>query len=152
MSSSNEPKLVLHFHQMVAFKDILFESKERYRKLYGEAAYQNPLYLSEISTAFLYYFILDEIYKKVLDRLELKRVIYKFPIDKYGCFCLLSSILPVNNNEWNVRVKEIVLDYCVKKLKYLDLLPNMPTYRPALPDLKAEFVNPTTQLWEYLEE
>lgn len=149
---SNEPKLVLHHHEMAAFKTILFESKEYYRKLYEIGAYENAEFLTEISLAYLKFFYLDNLTNKVVKKLELEYYTYNLSIDLTGCFHLLSAILPVNNLEWLVKVKELVLEYCVKVLKYNNLILDTVTFKPALPDLKAEFINPTTQMWEFLED
>jgi hypothetical protein len=133
MRTSNEPKLVLEFQQMAAFKNIIFEAKNEYKKTCDNLIEGKPTFLKELGDAHLKYFYLDDLYTELKDELTEPKHTYKLYINIEGCFHLLGIILPANNNEWLKKVIEIVLEFCVNNLKYYGILPNMPTYRPVLP-------------------
>lgn len=66
---------------------------------------------------------------------------------------VLSSVIPVNNNDYYSDVKQTLVDYCTSLLKYKGLIPNNPTYRlnNAAPDAPVPYVNKSTTFHDFLE-
>lgn len=140
MRTSNEPKLVLHHYQMAAFRNILNLSREYYINTCAKLS-NDVVFLTELSLNQLKLLHINKIYKKVLEKIECYQYTHKFSIDFEGCLHLLSAILPVENLQWYVKTKDIVLEYCVAVLKINGVIPNMPTYQPALPQKEVLTIN-----------
>ena len=66
---------------------------------------------------------------------------------------ILSSVIPVNNNDYYSDVKQTLVDYCTSLLKYKGLIPNNPTYRlnNVAPDAPVPYVNKSTTYNDFLE-
>jgi hypothetical protein len=134
------------------FKNILFDAKEYYRKLYNIEAYENLNYLSQISEAYLKYYALDLMYSNALNKLEKEFYTCKYTFQPTQCFTLLCSILPTNNNEYTAKIKELVLEHCVTVLKHYSLIDANATFKPVLPELEIKgYINPSTTINDFLE-
>lgn len=147
-----QPTLTIEKKQLEVFKNILFEAKEYYRKLYNIEAYENLNYLSQISEAYLKYYTLDLMYSNVKNQLEKEFYTCQYTIQPTQCFTLLCSILPTNNNEYYAKIKELVLEHCVVILKHYGLIDANATFKPALPELEITgYINPSTTINDFLQ-
>ncbi|MES2379872.1 MAG: hypothetical protein V4538_02450 [Bacteroidota bacterium] len=145
--------LTIEKKQLEAYKNILFEAKEYYRKLYSIEAYQNTKYLSLISEAYLKYFSLDMMYNNAENKLKQKFYTCQYTFNPTDCFLLLSSILPTNNLEFNATVKEVILEHCVTVLKHYDLIDRNATFKPVIPNLEITgYINPSTTINDFLND
>lgn len=145
-----QPTLTIEKKQLEVFKNILFEAKEYYRKLYNIEAYENLNFISQTSEAYLKYYPLDLMYNNVKNRLEKEFYTCKYKLQPIQCFTLLCSILPTNNNEYTAKIKELVLEYCITVLKYYNLILQSATFKPVLPELEITgYINPSTTLNDF---
>jgi hypothetical protein len=147
-----EPKLTIEKKQLEVFKNMLFDAKEYYRKLYNIEAYENINYLSQISEAYLKYYALDLMYNNAKNKLEKEFYTCKYTFNPTECFTLFSSILPTDNNEYLAKIKELLLEYCVTVLKHYGYIDVNATFKPALPELEITgYINPSTTLNDFLQ-
>jgi hypothetical protein len=147
-----QPTLTIEKKQLEVFKNILFDAKEYYRKLYNIEAYENLNFISQTSEAYLKYYPLDLMYNNVKNKLEKEFYTCNYKLQPIQCFTLLCSILPTNNNEYTAKIKELVLEYCITVLKYYNLILQSATFKPVLPELEITgYINPSTTINDFLQ-
>lgn len=146
-----QPFLTIEKKQLEVFKMIIQDANDYYLKQVSDALF-NPIYLTEISTAYLKILNLSSLLNNI--NFQLKKEFYtcKFYIQVSECFTLLCSILPTNNIEYLAKIKELVLEHCVTVLKYYGYIDANATFKPALPELEPkEYFNPSTTINDFLQ-
>ena len=146
-----QPKLILSSLELEAFGIVLKASLEYYHDVLGVIE-NNENFLTRISEIHSKIIILRKLYNDILVNLQNPKYKYDYRLDLTHALQLLCSILPCDNKEFYLKVKNMVLAHCVDVLKFHDIINDNVCYNPPLPNLEPRpFHNLSTSIQDYFE-
>ena len=146
-----QPKLILSSLELEAFSNLLKASLDYYNRAV-ELVVNNEKYLTQVAEIHSKLIIIQKLHDDTIVNLQNVKYNYRYSLDLTHALQLLCSILPCDNIQFNVEVKNMVLAHCVDVLKYHQVIDDNVCFKPLLPYLEPKpFYNPSTTTLDYFE-